>query len=56
MVTETQITSRDVPRAYRIYDPRSGAEVGKGRLPDTTPTQVNSGSQKEPRVLVFTKD
>ena len=49
----TGITSLDVPRAYRIYDPRSGAEVGKGRLPDKAPAQFNSGSSSEPRVVVF---
>ena len=49
----TGILSLDVPRAYRIYDPRSGAEVGKGRLPDQAPAQFNSGSPAEPRVVVF---
>ncbi len=50
----TGIASRDVPRAYRVYDPRSGAEVGKGRLPDQAPAQFNTGSSGEPRVVVFT--
>jgi hypothetical protein len=49
----TGITSFEVPRAYRIYDPRSGTEVGKGRLPDQAPVQFNSGSPSEPRVVVF---
>ncbi len=49
----TGITSLDVPRAYLIYDPRSGAEVGNGRLPDKAPAQFNSGSSAEPRVVVF---
>jgi hypothetical protein len=46
------ITSLDVPRAYRIYDPRTGTEVSQGRLPDKAPTPFNSGSS-EPRVVVF---
>ncbi len=49
----TGITSLDVPRAYRIYDPRSGTEVGQGRLPDQAPVQFNSGSSDEPRVVIF---
>ena len=49
----TGITSLEVPRAYRIYDPRTGQEVGKGRLPDQAPIQFNSGSSGEPRVVVF---
>jgi hypothetical protein len=52
----TGITSLDVPRDYRIYDPRSGAEVGKGRLPDKAPVQFSSGSFGEPRVVVFVAD
>jgi len=49
----TGITSLEVPRAYRVYDPRSGTEVSKGRLPDQAPVQFNSGSPSEPRVVVF---
>jgi hypothetical protein len=49
----TGITSLDVPCAERMYEPRSGAEVGKGRLPDQAPVQFTSGSSREPRVVVF---
>jgi hypothetical protein len=49
----TGITSLDVPRSYRIYDPQSGKEVGKGQLPEQAPVQFNSGSSGEPRVVVF---
>lgn len=48
----TGILSLDVPCAYRVYDPWTGAEVGKGRFPDKAPTQFNSGSSAEPRVAV----
>ncbi len=48
----TGILSLDVPRAYRVYDPRTGVEVGKGRLPDEAPAQFNSGSSAERRVAV----
>jgi hypothetical protein len=49
----TGIISLDVPRTYRIYDPRTGLEVGKGRLPNQVPVQFNSGASGEPRVVVF---
>ena len=49
----TGILSLDVPRPYRVFDPRSGKEVGSGRLPETVPANVDSGSRKEPRVIVF---
>ena len=49
----TGITSLEVPRAYRMFDPRTGQEVGKGRLPNQAPVQFNSGSSGEPRVVVF---
>ncbi len=52
----TGITSLAVPRAYRIYDPRTGAEVGKGQLPEKAPTRFNSGSSGEPRVVVSAAD
>jgi hypothetical protein len=50
----TGIISRDVPRPYRIYDPRTGREVSQGRLPDQAPVHFDSGSSSEPRVVVFT--
>jgi hypothetical protein len=43
----------DVPRAYRIHDPRTGLEVGKGRLPDQVSTAFNSATSGEPRVVLF---
>ena len=49
----TGILSLDVPRPYRVFDPRSGQEVGSGRLPETVPATVDSGSRKDPRVIVF---
>lgn len=52
----TGITSLEVPRSYRVYDPRNGAEVARGRLPDRTPVQFNSDSRTDPRVVVFTAD
>jgi hypothetical protein len=52
----TGILTLEVPRAYRILDPRTGQEVGKGRLPDSAPAQFNSGSSGEPRVVVFLSD
>ena len=50
------ITSRDVPRAYRVFDPRTGQVVRQGRLPDDVPAQFDSGSRDAPRVLVFAAD
>ena len=48
----TGILSKDVPRAYRIYDPRTGQIVSEGRLSDTVPARFDSGAT-EPRVAVF---
>ncbi len=48
------IISRDVPRFYRVFDPRNGMVTSEGRLPDTVPAQVNTGPGGEPRVVVFT--
>jgi len=52
----TGILSLDVPRTYRVYDPRSGAKVGKGKLPDQSRADFSSGSSGEPRVVVFAAD
>jgi hypothetical protein len=49
----TAILSHDVPRSYRIYDPRTGKVVGEGRLPDQIPAPIDSGASGEPRVVVF---
>jgi hypothetical protein len=47
------ILSRDVPRPYRVFDPRTGELLSEGRLPDTEPAQAIAGPGDEPRVLVF---
>ncbi|MBX3746126.1 MAG: DUF4038 domain-containing protein [Verrucomicrobiae bacterium] len=52
----TAILSLDVPRPYRVFDPRTGLVLRHDRLPDTTTAQVHSGSPNEPRVLVFLAD
>ena len=52
----TGILSRDVPRSYRIFDPTNGQVVGEGRLPDRETANVNSGSDDQPRVIVFLAD
>ncbi len=52
----TAIISRDVPRSYRVFDPKTGQVVGRGRLADKKSVQVDSGSRDERRVLVFTRD
>jgi hypothetical protein len=51
----TGILSREVPRAYRIFDPRTGQVVGEGRLNDEATVNVDSGAS-EPRVIVFRAD
>ncbi|QDT04032.1 Putative endoglucanase [Rubripirellula lacrimiformis] len=50
------ILCKDVPRSYRVYDPRTGKVVGQDRLEDKATAQANSGSSGQPRVLVFTAD
>lgn len=49
----TGITSLEVPRAYRIHDPRTGLELGRGRLPDKVPANFHCGVSGEPRVILF---
>jgi hypothetical protein len=49
----TGILSLDVPRAYRVNDPRTGDQVAAGRLPDQVPVHVESGASGEPRVMIF---
>jgi hypothetical protein len=53
---DVPIISRDVPRAYRVFDPRTGRVLSEGRLPDTEPAQAKTGPGSEPRVLVFTAE
>jgi hypothetical protein len=50
------ILSRDVPRPYRVFDPRTGEVLREGRLPDADRAQADAGSDGEPRVLVFTDE
>ena len=50
---DVPIISRDVPRPYRVFDPRTGKVLSEGRLPDTATAQVKTGSGGEPRVVVF---
>ncbi len=52
----TQILSRDVPRAYRVYDPKTGNVVGKGVLADNERATIDSRGDGEPRVIVFSAD
>ena len=49
----TPIVSVEVPRSYRVYDPKSGEVVGEGRLPETTKASVSSGTGDQPRLVVF---
>jgi hypothetical protein len=53
---DVSILSREVPRPYRVFDPRTGEVLSKGRLPDTTPAQAKTGPGTEPRVVVFKED
>lgn len=50
------ILSRDVPRAYRVYDPHTGKMLRTDRLPDSAPAQASTGPEGSPRVLVFTAE
>ena len=52
----TSILSHDVPRAYRVIDPKTGQVVGQGRLGDGVTAHVKSGSEDQPRVIVFEAD
>jgi hypothetical protein len=53
---DTAILSREVPRPYRVFDPRTGKVLSEGRLPDTVPAQAKIGPGSEPRVVVFTEE
>ena len=48
----TAILSKDVPRDYRIFDPKTGDTVGQGKLAEEGPPNFDCKS-KEPRVVVF---
>jgi hypothetical protein len=49
----TGILSREVPRAYRIHSARTGAQLGRGQLPDEPTTQFETGISGEPCVVIF---
>ena len=49
---ETAILSKDVPRHYRIFDPRTGEVVGSGQLADKERPRIETNST-DPRVIVF---
>lgn len=53
---DVAIISREVPRAYRVFDPRTGNVLSEGRLPETTSAQAKTGPGNDPRVLVFTAE
>ena len=48
----TAILSKDVPRAYQIFDPKTGEVVSKGSLADEERPAIDCKS-KDPRVVVF---
>ncbi len=50
---DTAIISREVPRPYRVFDPRTGKILSEGRLPDAVPAHATIGPGGEPRVVVF---
>lgn len=52
----TGITSAEVPRSYRVYEPQTGKETDTGRLPDKVPAQFNSRTSGAPRVVVVAAD
>ncbi|WP_037252824.1 apiosidase-like domain-containing protein [Rhodopirellula europaea] len=48
------ILCKEVPRSYRVYDPKTGKVMAEGTLEDKETAQAKSDSSGEPRVLVFT--
>jgi len=48
------VNSQEVPRTYRVFDPRTGRVVSEGRLPERESAQAKTGPGGEPRVVVFT--
>jgi len=48
------ICSPEVPRFYRVFDPKTGNVLREGRLPDTPFAQADDVAAGEPRVVVFT--
>ena len=50
---DVPIISGDVPRPYRVFDPRTGKVLSEGRLPETASATAKTGPGGEPRVIVF---
>ena len=49
----TNILSREVPRTYRVIDPKSGSVLREDKLRDDDTAEAKCGTSGEPRVLVF---
>ncbi len=47
------LVSSDVPRPYKVFDPRSGAVVGEGRLPASGRAEARVDARGQPRGVVF---
>jgi hypothetical protein len=47
------ILSPKVPRCYRVFDPKTGEVLRAGRMADTVFELIETGSDGEPRVIVF---
>ncbi|HEV7300234.1 MAG TPA: DUF4038 domain-containing protein [Tepidisphaeraceae bacterium] len=43
----------DVPRNYRVHDPRTGEVIGRGQLGTGARPRVELGRDRQPRVVVF---
>lgn len=50
---DLQILSQDVPRNYRVYDPKTGDVLSSGRLANSTVTMAKIESGGSPCVVVF---
>ncbi|WP_233214535.1 apiosidase-like domain-containing protein [Rhodopirellula bahusiensis] len=48
------ILCKDVPRSYRVYDPKTGKVMAEGTLENKETAHAKSDASGEPRVLVFT--
>jgi hypothetical protein len=52
----TSIISSQVPRSYRVFDLKTGDVVDEGRLPDERHATIDSGDERQPRLVVFHAD
>jgi hypothetical protein len=52
----TSIISSQVPRSYRVFDLKTGDVVDEGRLPDERHATIDSGDERQPRLVVFHTD